>query len=274
MAEGIDNNDLTIKQSIGIVGIVLLCSIFFGVLSLLFKNLIGEELSILLSYVLGMGVPLLFVYRKRVNSAVLGTYNFNFGNWKMLLMLSVAVIAIQLGIISPICDQLPMTEFMKEILLGIGKHKGVFSYIMIVIAAPILEELIFRGIILDGLLRKYSPIKSIIISSVLFGIMHLNPWQFVAAFIIGLFTGWIYYRTQKLTLTIWIHMVNNLFAFISMYFIDVEAMMNLSVAEVYGSMANYILITITAIIIAVTTTALIIRDLSNSELVNWQHVTK
>lgn len=45
-----------------------------------------------------------------------------------------------------------------------------------VIAAPVLEELIFRGMMLEGLLKKYSPVTSIIISSILFGVAHLNPW--------------------------------------------------------------------------------------------------
>jgi membrane protease YdiL (CAAX protease family) len=43
---------------------------------------------------------------------------------------------------------------MQKILLDRGSSTGVYSFITIV-AAPILEELIFRGIILNGLLKSY-----------------------------------------------------------------------------------------------------------------------
>src|SRR5690606_30966839 len=83
----------------------------------------------------------------------------------------------------------------------------------IVIAAPILEEVIMRGIILDGLLKRYSPVRSILFSSFLFGLLHLNPWQMVSAMVIGIFAGWVYYRTRSLALPILIHATNNLSAF-------------------------------------------------------------
>ena len=62
---------------------------------------------------------------------------------------------------------------------------------------------------LKGLLSKYSPVKSIVVASILFGIAHLNPWQFVSAFITGLFIGWIFYKTKNLIACIIVHMANN-----------------------------------------------------------------
>ena len=137
-----------------------------------------------------------------------------------------------------------------------------------------MEELIFRGIILDGLLRRYSPMKSIIISSVLFGIVHLNPWQFISAFIIGLFSGWVYYRTRKLTLSIIIHFINNLIAFAGMYFVDAETMMNESLLEFYGGITNLILITLGAIIVSVIGVLLLRKEFISLKINKWQHTTK
>jgi membrane protease YdiL (CAAX protease family) len=75
--------------------------------------------------------------------------------------------------------------------------KDVFSITILVIAAPILEEILCRGIILKGLLKNYSPYKAILISAIFFGAMHMNPWQAIPAFLNGLFLGWVYYRTQS-----------------------------------------------------------------------------
>lgn len=67
--------------------------------------------------------------------------------------------------------------------------KDVFSIITITIAAPILEEIFVRGIVLKGLLKNYSPHKAILISAIFFSALHLNPWQAIPAFIGGLFLG-------------------------------------------------------------------------------------
>ena len=66
-------------------------------------------------------------------------------------------------------------EMMREMVLEMASDQGLLMFIALVIAAPILEELIFRGIMLDGLLRIYSPTKAVIVSSLLFGLIHLNP---------------------------------------------------------------------------------------------------
>lgn len=161
-----------------------------------------------------------------------------------MTLVLIMTIALQTGITSPILNLMPVPEFMQKVFNELGKRTGIFGFLTIAIAAPVLEELIFRGIILDGLLKTYSPLKSIVFSSVLFGIVHLNPWQFVSAFIIGLFSGWVYYKTKKLTLSIMIHAVNNLFAFAGMYLMNSETLVNQPLSETYGGLANFVLITV------------------------------
>ena len=75
--------------------------------------------------------------------------------------------------------------------------------------APITEEIFFRGSLLPGLSQKYSKFNSILISALLFGLIHLNPWQFIPAFFIGLFLGWLYLITKNIYLCIFIHALNN-----------------------------------------------------------------
>ncbi|MBT3209013.1 MAG: CPBP family intramembrane metalloprotease [Bacteroidetes bacterium] len=267
-----ENNEIqypNIKQSWGIVGIAILSMILFSPVILL-DNLIGEEISFLAYYLLAMGVPFLIVHRIKKKRTGLSNYNFDFSSVKIIMLVFIAIIAIQIGIISPFVNLIPMPEFMEKIFLELANQNGVFSFIAIVIAAPVLEELIFRGIILDGLLKKYSPVKSIIISSLLFGIVHLNPWQFLGAFIFGIFSGWIYYRTNKLILTIIMHFANNFLAFVAIYFFDEETMMDKSLTEIYGGLLNLSLISVGAIIITIICIYLLKNEFNKNEKCNYQ----
>lgn len=79
----------------------------------------------------------------------------------------------------------------------------------LVIVGPILEELFFRGLILRGLLSRYSTKKSILISSLFFAIVHFTPWQFVFAFIVGIVLAWVYIKTGSLLPSMLIHATLN-----------------------------------------------------------------
>lgn len=84
--------------------------------------------------------------------------------------------------------------------------------IAIVIAAPILEEFFYRGILFSGLLKKgWSFIPAALLSSGLFALIHLNWAQGVNAFLIGLIAAGLYYLTGDLRIPILFHLINNLF---------------------------------------------------------------
>lgn len=87
----------------------------------------------------------------------------------------------------------------------------VVMIITAVIMAPIFEEIIFRGIIQKGLMNNgVEPWKSIVIASVIFGLVHGNPWQFVGAVLLGCVLGLVYYKTKSLLLPMLLHGFNNL----------------------------------------------------------------
>lgn len=76
--------------------------------------------------------------------------------------------------------------------------------------APLLEEIIFRGIIQKGMINGgMKPAKAILLSAFIFGAFHLNPWQFAGAFLIGIVLGLVYYKTQSLLMPILLHAFNN-----------------------------------------------------------------
>jgi len=78
-----------------------------------------------------------------------------------------------------------------------------------VIIVPIAEELVFRGLVLRRLLGTRSATQAIVLSAILFALVHVNPWQAIPAFFSGLLFGWAYVRTRSLGLCIVAHALNN-----------------------------------------------------------------
>ena len=83
--------------------------------------------------------------------------------------------------------------------------------LIIGIAAPIMEEIVFRGGIV-GYLFKDLPVVGIIVSSVLFGLMHspTNIISFLIYGLIGLTCAIAYFKTRRLEVSIAIHFLNNI----------------------------------------------------------------
>ena len=118
--------------------------------------------------------------------------------------------------------------------------EGVFDIInhpwltilLIAVAAPLTEELVFRGLILRGLLRRISPAKAIWLSAGLFSAMHMNPWQIPVSLSLGLLTGWIFYRTRSVWLCVFAHAINNMLSiFTAEHYVDAAANGSISTVD-------------------------------------------
>lgn len=249
MTEATTKNYPNVAQSFGITGILILGMLLFIPVNFVLNNLIGKEASMLIYYLLAVGVPFWIVYSIRKNKTDINLFNLNIENRRTIPIVIICTIALLFGIVSPIEDLIPMPESIKKAFMDFGSETGIFTFILMVIAAPILEELIFRGIILDGLLGKYSPVKSILISSFLFGLAHLNPWQLITGFIIGIFSGWVYYRTKSLSLSVIVHASANLSGFLMRYFMDVDSLMDDTFLEICGGVVYMIWAIVGSIII-------------------------
>jgi membrane protease YdiL (CAAX protease family) len=90
-----------------------------------------------------------------------------------------------------------------------GDYGWFGAFVKVSVIAPIVEELIFRGLILQGFRKNYNAFVAVLISALLFALFHLNPWQFPATFVIGLILGWIVVRTNSIILSIIGHSINN-----------------------------------------------------------------
>jgi uncharacterized protein len=86
---------------------------------------------------------------------------------------------------------------------------GIVPVLFSCVAAPVLEEMLFRGVILRGFMRQYSRTFAILWSAGLFGIAHLNLYQMMTALAIGIVAGWLYERCRSLWPCILLHAAYN-----------------------------------------------------------------
>ena len=123
----------------------------------------------------------------------------------------------------------------------IGMSRNVFGVLSVAIMAPLVEELLFRGAIEDHLLRQgKSPVVAILISALIFGIIHINPAQVPFAFAIGAVFGWLYYRTGSVVPGIIGHFINNSIACIQMMVLSKEEL-NTKTVDLIGEVPTYAL---------------------------------
>lgn len=82
---------------------------------------------------------------------------------------------------------------------------GLGAIVLACLIAPVVEEMLFRGIILRSFLRQYPPGVAIVHSAAVFGMAHLNMYQFMLAFLLGLLLGKLYERTRSLLPSMLVH---------------------------------------------------------------------
>ena len=88
------------------------------------------------------------------------------------------------------------------------------SLIILIISSgvigPIFEEIVFRYVYYNKLRKKYSPKKSILINSIVFSIIHINPLKMIYAFILGIILNNSYEKYKTIKAPILIHISANI----------------------------------------------------------------
>jgi uncharacterized protein len=131
-----------------------------------------------------------------------------------------AVIAIVAYILAVWALSFVISPDQEDVAEDLGVHEStagaVLAGLLIVVAAPVSEEVFFRGFMFGGLrTRIWWPLAAII-SSVLWAALHLSTSNFAAAAqlaVFGMILAWLYQRTSSLYPTIAVHMLNNAVAF-------------------------------------------------------------
>lgn len=115
---------------------------------------------------------------------------------------------------------IPMPDMLVKLFRDLvwKETPYVFAFYTLAIQPSFTEEALFRSVILIGLLAHLTRKRAILWSALLFALLHLNPWQFPGALILGVvFARWVI-QTGSLIPAILGHAINNfLFLMVARY---------------------------------------------------------
>jgi membrane protease YdiL (CAAX protease family) len=85
----------------------------------------------------------------------------------------------------------------------------VITLLLVGLLGPIAEEIFFRGFVLPGLIKRLGVGRALVISSLVFGLFHIDPGAIVPTFALGLALGWVYVKTGSIWPAIFAHGLHN-----------------------------------------------------------------
>ena len=133
-------------------------------------------------------------------------------------------------------------SYIRCVAIGLAGH-----YLYLGVRACLGRDVV-SGAITKVLLQRYSPVKAIILSALIFGIFHINPAQVAGAILSGGLFAWLYYRTGSLVPGILIHILNNsLSVFLSLHYPDVKY-----TSDLLGEPAYWSCLAVAAVLFAVS----------------------
>ena len=158
-----------------------------------------------------IGLPLIALLVSRIPAEAIERREIKPGHFVLAAMMCYAV-----GIISNVAGNiitfiigLFKGGMVQNEIVNMADGANMFlALIYMVICAPIMEEFVFRKLIVDRAVR-YGQGVAVVVSGLMFGLFHGNLNQFIYAFTIGMFLAFLYVKTGNLKITIGIHMMFN-----------------------------------------------------------------
>lgn len=208
--------NIKIRRLALIYFLTIFCTIFILAAIESFANVnIGDDLYFCATY------PFIIIwffrcFKKQNNTIKDFTSNFRQNmQWKEVFLIIFFNILLSISSVLILLYFLSKTgsDLFKDILNEPNQIPSgtIFAFFSSVIFAPMVEEIMFRGIVLHRLKIKWGINVSILVSSILFGLLH-GFSGFLSATIFGICMSLILIRTNKIIIPITIHFFNNLAA--------------------------------------------------------------
>lgn len=243
----------TIKYIIIFFALQIVCAL--ALLAFFFNELFNGDKMSLIFVASGLSSALfcLFIYLVRKDVG-LSRDSFRIHPWQIVLLGVGAVVFFFLPEIK-LTEILDLPDNLED--LELGSFWGLLAGGII---QPVAEELLFRGAVLAALLNwrplQGKPWWAVLLSAVLFSVIHMNPGQMPSAFLIGLLLGWLTYRTGSLLPGIVMHVFNNSVVFITVMLSGEEEEGTL--AELFGSpVLEYLAIGVSLVLLILIIRALV-----------------
>lgn len=113
----------------------------------------------------------------------------------------------------------PPAEMTNQVsdLFGPGLTGFILAVAIAVVVGPVVEEVFFRGFIYPAFRLRMGVWPAIALSSLIFGVFHVNPWIIGPTMLMGAAMAWLYERDGSLAGPIFFHMLNNLVSVVIVY---------------------------------------------------------
>jgi membrane protease YdiL (CAAX protease family) len=108
----------------------------------------------------------------------------------------------------------PEEELPKELGAEEGVGLAIATAILLIVVAPLAEEIFFRGFIYQAFRNSFGVWPGAILSGLVFGAIHFEFFKLVQLAILGVILALLFERTQSLWPPIMLHAINNTLAFI------------------------------------------------------------
>lgn len=170
--------------------------------------------TVFISYVVQMtAMVLLTLLYRRIRRGTHRIARFSARGWNPVLLLWGVVLLLAVNVVIS-----PLLELIRFDWLPLpDPGRGAWALLSAVVAAPVLEELLCRGIVLESLRARRGVVTAWLGSSLFFGLIHLQPEMVVNAAVLGLIFAYLYIRTDSLWPCILLHAFNNALALLLMW---------------------------------------------------------
>ena len=205
------------------IGVVLLVLIDVGLLLL---SRLGQRGAIAQSWILILVqlvylLPVVIIFAWRgIPWRALGFGGFDWGTLAIgcgLLIGSYGIILIHNLILMALGVNTQGDEITQ--IFGLLENP-VWFFIVGALLAPLVEEIFFRGFLFQGFRARYGWVKSMLLSSAIFGLAHLDPASLIPTFILGNLLAYLYQRTNSIWPGVIVHILVNTFGLGFVYFIS------------------------------------------------------
>ena len=215
----------TVAQGVGIFALILVAMLVVGGIS---SALFGLHAAILLSEAVILLVPISFlsVGGYSFRHMVLYPKRLRLNFWILVAAASVFLFVVISDVTGYVNQLVPRPKWQQDILLELLVAKTWPEYLFRIFGGGVLvgfcEEFAFRGFLQRVFSEKLGGMKGFVLAAFLFAFMHLDPWNFAAVLLLGLFLGYLVYLTGNLWVAVFIHFLSNGIAF-SVGFFSSEA---------------------------------------------------
>lgn len=119
-----------------------------------------------------------------------------------------------------------------EMRVGIYDGPIYLQVINIVVLPPMVEELMFRGLIYGRLRERLKVPSAVLVSALIFALAHMNLVQIPYAFLLGILIAYIYEKTKSILFPMLFHFMSNLFSVVLTYFKPAKVLYDSQIAFV------------------------------------------